>query len=115
MTGGLAHVASGGGGVIGAVVALATVGCRGWCFGCWWWESFWFVGSPRPVVVVLVVLVFVEAVGDARGILASRGVVVALVSVGGAMGCGAIDGSAGCAGAGFRCRCGSGCGVGGSR
>ena len=29
MTGGVAHVATGGGGVIGAVVALATVGCRG--------------------------------------------------------------------------------------
>ena len=29
------------------------------------------------------------------------------------MGGGAIDGSAGCAGAGFGCRCGSGCGAGG--
>ena len=67
MTGGVAHVASGGGGVIGAVVALATVGCRGWCISCWWWRCYWFVGSPRPAVVVLVVLVFVEAVGDARG------------------------------------------------
>ena len=63
MTGGVA----GGGGVIGAVVALATVGCRGWCIGCWWWSCSWFVGSPRPAVVVLVVLVFVEAVCDARG------------------------------------------------
>ena len=67
MTGGVAHVASGGGGVIGAVVVLATVGCRGWCIGCWWWSCSWFVGSPRPALVVLVVLVFVEAVGDARG------------------------------------------------
>ena len=67
MRGGVAHVASGVGGVIGAVVALATVGCRGWCIGCWWWSRSWFVGSPRPAVVVLVVLVFVEAVGDARG------------------------------------------------
>ena len=36
MTGGVAHIASGGGGVIGAVVVilvLATVGCRGWCIG----------------------------------------------------------------------------------
>ena len=66
MTGGVAHVASGGGGVIGAVVVLATVGYRGWCIGCWWWSCSWFVGSPRPAVVVLVVLVFVEAVGDAR-------------------------------------------------
>ena len=67
MTGGVAHVASGGRGVIGAVVALATMGCRGWCIGCWCWSCSWFVGSPRPAVVVLVVLVFVEAVGDARG------------------------------------------------
>ena len=67
MTGGVAHVASGGGGVIRAVVALATVGCRGWCIGCWCWSCSGFVGSPRPVVVVLLVLVFVEAVGDARG------------------------------------------------
>ena len=65
MTVGVAHVASGGG-VIGAVVALATVGCCGWCIGCLWWSCSWFVGSPRPAVVVLVVLVFVEAVGDAR-------------------------------------------------
>ena len=86
MTGGVAHVASGGGGVIGAVVVrlvLATVGCRGWCIGCWWWSSSWFVGSRRPAMVVLV------------GFLSSRGVVVALVSVGGAMGGGAIDGPAG--------------------
>ena len=37
MTGGVAHVAAGGGGVIGPVVVrvvLATVGCRGWCIGC---------------------------------------------------------------------------------
>ena len=67
MTGGVANVASGGGGVIGAVVALATVGCRGWCIGCWWSRCSWFVGNPRPAVVVLVVLVFVEAVGNARG------------------------------------------------
>ena len=70
MTGGVAHVASGGGGLIGAVVVrlvLATVGCRGWCFGCWWWSCSWFVGSPCPTVVVLVVLMFVEAVGDTRG------------------------------------------------
>ena len=68
MTGGVAYVASGGGGVIGAVVALATVGCRGWCIiGCWWWSCSWLVGSPLPAVVVLVVLVFVEAFGDARG------------------------------------------------
>ena len=38
MTGGVAHVASGGGGVIGAAVALATVGSRGWCIGYWWWR-----------------------------------------------------------------------------
>ena len=70
MTGGVAHVASGGGGVIGAVVVrlvLATVGCRRWCIGCCWWSCSWFVGSPRPAVVVLVVLMFVEALGDARG------------------------------------------------
>ena len=69
MTGGVAHVASGGGGVIGAVVVsvvLATVGCRGWCIGCWWWSCSWFVGSPRPAVMVLVVSMLVEAVGDAR-------------------------------------------------
>ena len=65
MTGGVAHVASGGRGVIGAVVVrlvLATVGCHGWCIGCWWWSSSWFLGSPRLAVVVLVVLMFVEAV-----------------------------------------------------
>ena len=59
-----------GGGVIGAVVVrvvLATVGCRGWCIGCWCWSCSWFVGSPCPAVVVLVVSMFVEAVGDARG------------------------------------------------
>ena len=50
------------------------------------------MGSPCPVVVVLVVSTFVEAVGDAR-FLALRGVVVALVSAGGA-----IDGPAGCSG-----------------
>ena len=36
MTGGVAHVDAGGGGVLGAVVVrvvLATVGCRGWCTG----------------------------------------------------------------------------------
>ena len=53
--------------------------------------------SPRPVVVVLVVLAFVGAVGDAW-FLALRGVVVALVSAGGAMGGGPIDGPAGCSG-----------------
>ena len=52
------------------------------------------MGSPCPVVVVLVVSTFVEAVGDA-GLLALRGVVVALVSAGGAMGGGANDGPAG--------------------
>ena len=70
MTGDVAHVASGGGGAISAVVVrlvLATVGCRGLCIGCWWWSCSWFVGSPRPAVVVLVVLMFVEAVGDASG------------------------------------------------
>ena len=46
------------------------------------------MGRPRPVVVVLVVSMFVEAVGDVR-LLALRGVVVALVSAGGAMGGGA--------------------------
>ena len=49
------------------------------------------------MVVVLVVSTFNEAVGDAR-LLALRGVVVALVSAGGAMGGGASDGLAGCAG-----------------
>ena len=44
-----------------------------------------------------VVSTFVEVVGDAR-LLALRGVVVALVSAGGAMGGGANDGPAGCAG-----------------
>ena len=70
MTGGVSHIASGGGCVIGAVVlrlVLATVGCRGWCIGCWWWSCSSFVGSPRPAVMVLVVLMFVEAVGDAWG------------------------------------------------
>ena len=70
MTGGVVHVAAGGGGVIRAVVVrvvLATVGCRGWCVGCWWWSCSWSVGTPRPAVVVLVVSMFVEAVGDARG------------------------------------------------
>ena len=55
------------------------------------------MGRPRPVVVVLVVSAFVEVVGDAR-FLALRGVVVAQVSAGGAMGGGANDGPAGCAG-----------------
>ena len=55
------------------------------------------MGSPRPVVVVLVVSTFVEAVGDAR-LLALRGLVVALVSAGGAMGSGANDGPAGYSG-----------------
>ena len=97
----MARVAAGAGGVIGAVVVrvvLAMVGCCGWCTGCWWWSCSWFVDSPRPAVVVLVVSMFVEAVGDARGFLASRGVVVGLVSAGGAMGGGAIDGPAGCSG-----------------
>ena len=53
--------------------------------------------SPLPVVVVLGVSTFVEAVGDAR-LLALRGVVVALVSAGGAMGGGVNDGPAGCSG-----------------
>ena len=55
------------------------------------------MGRPRPVVVVLVVSTVVEAVGDAR-LLALRGVVVALVSAGGAIGGGANDGPGGCAG-----------------
>ena len=55
------------------------------------------MGRPRLVVVVLVVLTFAEVVGDAR-LLALRAVVVALVSAGGAMGGGANDGPAGCAG-----------------
>ena len=55
------------------------------------------MGRSRPVVVLLVVSKFIEAVGDAR-FLASRGVVVALVSAGGAMGGGANDGLAGCSG-----------------
>ena len=54
------------------------------------------MGRPRPVVVVLVVSTFVEAVGDAR-LLALRGVGVALVSAGGAMGGGANDSTGGCA------------------
>ena len=36
MTGGVADVAAGSGGVLGAVVVTvvsATVGCRGWCTG----------------------------------------------------------------------------------
>ena len=36
MTGGVADVAAGGGGVLGAVVVrvvLAMVGCHGWCTG----------------------------------------------------------------------------------
>ena len=70
MTGGVAHVAAGGGGVIVAVVVRvvsATVGCRGWCIGCWWSSCSRFMGSFRLAVVVLVVSMFVEAVGDARG------------------------------------------------
>ena len=43
------------------------------------------MSSPHPVVVVLVLSTFVEAVGDAR-LLALRGVVVALVSAGGRQG-----------------------------
>ena len=54
------------------------------------------MGRPHPVVVVLVVSTFLEAVGDAR-LLALRGVMVALVSAGGALG-GANDDLAGCAG-----------------
>ena len=46
------------------------------------------MGRPRLVVVVLVVSTFVEVCG----------VVVALVSAGGAMGGGVIDGPVGCAG-----------------
>ena len=46
---------------------------------------------------MLVVSTFVEVVGDAR-LLALRGVVVALVSAGGAIGGGANDIPAGCAG-----------------
>ena len=49
------------------------------------------------MVVVLVVSTFVEAVGDVW-FLALRGVVVGLVSAGGAMGGGAFDGPAGCSG-----------------
>ena len=59
------------------------------------------MGRPRPVVLVLVVWTFVEAVGDAR-LPALRGVVVALVSAGGAMGGGANDGPGGCAGSAHR-------------
>ena len=55
------------------------------------------MGSPRPVVVVLVVSTFVEAVGDVQ-FLALRAVVVKLVSAGGAMGGGAFDGPSGCSG-----------------
>ena len=47
-------------------------------------------------MVVSVVSTFVEAVGDA-GLLALRGVMVALVSAGGARGGGANDGTGGCA------------------
>ena len=46
------------------------------------------MGRPRPVVVVLVVSMFVEVVGDVR-LLALRAVVVALVSAGCAMSGGA--------------------------
>ena len=46
------------------------------------------MGRPRPAVVVLVVSMFAETVGDVK-LLALRGVVVALVSAGGAMGGGA--------------------------
>ena len=52
---------------------------------------------PRLVVVVDVVSTFFEAVGDAR-LVALRGVVVALVSVGGTVGGGANVGPSGCAG-----------------
>ena len=55
------------------------------------------MGRPPPVVVLLVVSTFAEGVGDAR-LLVLRGVVVALVSAGGAMGGGASDGPGGCAG-----------------
>ena len=55
------------------------------------------MGRPHPMVVVLVMSTFIEAVFDAR-LLALRGVVVALVSAGGAMGGGADDGPGGCAG-----------------
>ena len=54
------------------------------------------MGRPHPVVVLLVVLTFVEPVGDAR-LLPLRGVVVALVSAGGAIGGGSNDGTGGCA------------------
>ena len=60
------------------------------------------MGRPRPVVVVLVVSTFVEAVGDAR-LLALRGMVVALESAGGAMGGGVNDGPGGCAGSDADC------------
>ena len=60
------------------------------------------MGRPRPVVVVLVVSTFVEAVGDGR-LLALRGVVMALVSAGGAMGGGANDGPSWCAGSDADC------------
>ena len=55
------------------------------------------MGRPPPVVVGLVVSTVAEAVGDAR-LLALPGVVVALVSAGGAMGGGVSDGPGGCAG-----------------
>ena len=54
------------------------------------------MGRPRPLVVVLVLSPFVEAVGDAR-LQALRGMVVALVSAGGAMGGGGNDGPGRCA------------------
>ena len=47
MTGGVGHVASGGGGVIGAVVVrmvLATVGCRGLVYWLLVVELFWVCG-----------------------------------------------------------------------
>ena len=54
------------------------------------------MGRPCLGVVVLVVSTFVEAVGDGR-LLALRGVVVALVNAGGAMGGRANDRLGGCA------------------
>ena len=47
------------------------------------------MGRPRPVVVVLVVSMFAEAVGDVR-LLGLRGLVAALVSAGGSMGGSAV-------------------------
>ena len=55
------------------------------------------MGRPCQVVVVSVVSTIVEAVSDAT-LLVLRGVVVALVSAGGATGGGASDGPGGCAG-----------------